>query len=80
MFAERCLLADLPLFPPTASTMAHEVDKLYFFLIAVSGVMTLLIFAAVIYFAFRYHRGKNPHATQIEGSTKLERQHRRAET
>ncbi|MGA8027053.1 MAG: cytochrome c oxidase subunit II [Bryobacteraceae bacterium] len=72
MFGDARLLADLPLFPPTASAVAHEVDKLYFFLIAVSGVMTVLIFAAVIYFAFKYHRNKNPHATQIEGSTKLE--------
>ncbi len=72
MFASFPLLADLPLFPPTASIEAHEVDQLYFFLIAVSAVMTILIFAAIIWFAFKYHRNRNPRATQIEGSTKLE--------
>ena len=72
MFADLRFLADLPLFPPTASSIAHDVDQLYFFLVAVSGVMTILIFAAVIYFAFKYHRSRHPHPTQIEGSTKLE--------
>lgn len=72
MLAELRLLADLPLFPPTASAQAHGVDQLYFFLIAVSGVMTILIFAAIILFAFKYHKTKHPRATQIEGSTSLE--------
>jgi cytochrome c oxidase subunit II len=45
---------------------------LYFFLVAVSGVMTILIFAAIVLFAFKYHRKRNPRATQIEGSTRLE--------
>jgi cytochrome c oxidase subunit 2 len=65
-------LADLPLFPPTASVQARGIDELYFFLIAVSAVMTMLIFAAIIWFAFKYQRGRHPRATQIEGSTKLE--------
>jgi cytochrome c oxidase subunit II len=65
-------LADLPLFPPTASVQAHGVDQLYFFLVAVSTVMTVLIFAAIIWFAYKYRRSKNPTATQIEGSTRLE--------
>lgn len=65
-------LAQMPLFPPTASAQAHQVDLLYFFLLAVSGVMTILIFAAIILFAFKYHRRRSPRATQIEGSTKLE--------
>ncbi len=64
--------ADLPLFPPTASAQAQGIDELYFFLVAVSGVMTIIIFLAIIWFAFRYHRNRNPRATQIEGSTKLE--------
>ena len=65
-------VADIPLFPPTASAQAHSVDQLYFFLIAVSGAMTILIFAAIVLFAFKYHRKRNPRATQIEGSTRLE--------
>jgi cytochrome c oxidase subunit 2 len=66
------IFAQMPLFPPTASAQAHQVDLLYFFLIAVSGIMTVLIFAFVVYFAFKYHRTRNPRAAQIEGSTKLE--------
>ena len=65
-------LADIPLFPPTASAQAHEIDLLYFFLTGVSVVMTALIFACIIWFGFKYHRNRNPRATQIEGSTKLE--------
>jgi cytochrome c oxidase subunit II len=65
-------LADLPLFPPAASAQAGGVDQLYFFLIAVSAVMTFLIFGAIVWFAYKYRRSKNPTATQIEGSTRLE--------
>ncbi len=28
--------SNLPLFPPTASTMAHQVDALYFFLVGLT--------------------------------------------
>lgn len=66
------LLAEIPLFPPVASKEAPAIDALYFFLCAVSLVMTVLIFAAVIFLAYRYRSGANPHPTQIEGSTSLE--------
>jgi cytochrome c oxidase subunit II len=66
------VLAQMPLFPPTASVQAHEIDNLYFFLTAVSGVMTVLIFAAIIFFAYKYRRDVNPKPTQIEGSLRLE--------
>jgi cytochrome c oxidase subunit II len=65
-------LADIPLFPPVASEQAPGIDALYFFLTAVSVVMTVLIFAAVILFAYKYRSSAHPHATQIEGSTGLE--------
>ena len=38
--------------------MAREVDALYIFLLIVAGLMTLLIFTAVIYFAARYRSRK----------------------
>ncbi len=72
MSASAPFFATIPLFPPTASSVAHEVDELYFFLIAVSAVMTILIFACIIFFAFKYHKSRNPHPTQIQGSTRLE--------
>lgn len=68
----RPMIADIPLFPPTGSEHAHQIDLLYFFISAVTILMTALIFAAVIFFAYKYRRSAHPVATQIEGSTKLE--------
>ena len=45
-----------PLFPEQASTIAGEVDMLYYFLIAVSFFFTVLIFSLIFYFAIRYRR------------------------
>jgi cytochrome c oxidase subunit 2 len=44
------------LFPDQASTMAHRVDALYFYLVAVSVFFAGLIFVLVIYFAVKYRR------------------------
>ena len=63
---------NFPLWPERASTAAGNVDALYIFLIIVSGLMTLLIFTAVLYFAARYRRQEGVLAEQIEGSTPLE--------
>ncbi len=46
----------LPLFPQQASTFAEQVDYLYFFLLAVSVVLSVGIFSTVFYFALRYRR------------------------
>jgi hypothetical protein len=40
----------IPLFPESASTTADSVDYLYYYLTAVTVVMTTLIFAAVFIF------------------------------
>jgi cytochrome c oxidase subunit 2 len=63
---------NFPLWPDRASTAAGNVDALYIFLIIVSGLMTALIFTAVVYFAARYRRQRGVLAEQIEGSTPLE--------
>jgi cytochrome c oxidase subunit 2 len=42
--------------PEQASTIAREIDRLYAFLWAVSGVMTLLIGFLILYFAIKYRR------------------------
>ncbi len=52
--------------------MAGNVDALFIFLLIVSGMMTLLIFTAVVYFAARYRHRKGVPAEQIEGSIPLE--------
>jgi cytochrome c oxidase subunit 2 len=63
---------NFPLWPQRASSMAGNVDALYIFLVIVSGMITLLIFTALIYFAARYRHRKGVLAEQIEGSTPLE--------
>ncbi|MBI3644721.1 MAG: cytochrome c oxidase subunit II [Acidobacteriales bacterium] len=62
----------LPLWPDQASTMAGQVDALYIYLLLVSGVMTLLIYLAVVVLAIRYRRMPGRDAEQIHGSTILE--------
>jgi len=52
--------------------MAGNVDALFIFLVILSGLMTLLIFSALVYFAARYRHRKGVLAEQIEGSTPLE--------
>ncbi len=52
--------------------MAGNVDALYIFLLIVSGLMTLLILAAVVFFAARFRHRHGVPAEQIEGSTPLE--------
>src|ERR1700722_2960733 len=45
-----------PLFPEQASSVAGEVDALYFFLIGISVFFSLLIAGLVIFFAIKYRR------------------------
>jgi len=62
-----------PLFPQQASSMAPRVDALYFYLVAVTIVFSLMIGIAILYFAIKYRRRSEselPHG--IEGSLKLE--------
>ena len=63
---------NFPLWPQRASTIAGNVDALFIFLLIVTGLMTVLVFSAVIYFAARYRHRRGVPAEQIEGSTPLE--------
>src|SRR5262245_8753742 len=64
---------DLPLFPPSASTLSDRVDALYFFLLALTAFFSAGIFVAVLWFAAKYRRrASHRRATQIEGSLALE--------
>jgi cytochrome c oxidase subunit 2 len=47
---------EFSLHPPAASSLAQEVDALYFYLVGVSGVLTLLVASLVVFFAIRYRR------------------------
>src|SRR5579863_9692758 len=72
MFTNFLVFADLQLFPVQASQQAKGMDDLYWFINIIAIAMTIVIFVALIAFAWKYHNKRNPHATQIEGSTKLE--------
>lgn len=48
---------NFPLFPDQASTFAWDVDLLYLFEVALSLFISLLIFALIFLFAYRYRQG-----------------------
>jgi cytochrome c oxidase subunit II len=48
--------ANLPLFPEQASTVAGQVDALYFFLVLITVFFTVLVAALVTFFAIKYRR------------------------
>ena len=60
-------------FPTQASTIAPQVDALYFFLVALTAFFTLLISGLVVYFAVRYRRRAADEAgAPIHGNLRLE--------
>ena len=66
-------LLPFPIFPPQASTLAPRTDHLLFYLLAMSGLMSVLIAALIFYFSVRYRRRPgNERATQVDGSNRLE--------
>lgn len=67
------MLLDFPLLPEQGSTLAGDVDALYFYLVGVTAFFTLLISAVIIFFVIRYRR-RNPYEIPrpIAGSLKLE--------
>jgi len=62
----------LPLFPPSASTVAGDVDALFFFILAVSAFFAVLVSVLILYFTFKF-KGKHGEAgADIHGSLTLE--------
>ena len=47
---------NLPLFPDSASTLAGQVDELFFFTVAVAVFFSLLVGVLVLFFAVRFRR------------------------
>lgn len=61
------------LFPAQASTMAGRVDNLYFFMLAVTALFSVLIAAMIVVLAVRYRRRAAADVgANIHGSTALE--------
>lgn len=55
------------LFPERASSIAREVDHVFFFLLAVSAFFITLIAGAILFFAVHYRRSRNVERTQLHG-------------
>jgi cytochrome c oxidase subunit 2 len=63
----------IPLFPERASTIAAEVDALYFFLVGLSVVMSVLIATLVVTFAVKFRRRRADQVgAQVHGGLMLE--------
>lgn len=63
----------LPLFPPSASTVASDVDLLYFFILGVSTFFAVGVSIAVLLFTVKYHRRRPADVgADIHGSLTLE--------
>lgn len=55
-----------------ASNFVSGVDRAFVFILGVSFIFLIGLTFIMLYFIYKYNRKKNPVATQIEGSTKLE--------
>jgi len=66
------MLDNFPLWPTQASSNALHVDLLYIFLVVLSLVMTLGIFATIAFFGMKYRRRHGREAQPIEGSLLVE--------
>ncbi len=66
-------MSSFPLFPEAASSIAHEVDLIYFFILAVCSFFAILVSALVVFFAVKFRR-RHPDevGADIHGSIALE--------
>ncbi len=60
---------NFPFFPKEASTTAAQTDDIYFFLLGFSAFMLAIIFLPMIYFLFKYRRGKKANREPLQVST-----------
>ena len=65
-------MTNFALFPPEASTIAPQMDALYFFMVLVSLIGLTIVVLLLTSFSILYSKRRHPIATQIEGSTLLE--------
>src|SRR5438105_536289 len=67
------MFAEVIWFPHQASSTAHRVDHLLYFLVAVTGSVGLLVAVLLIYFSVRYRRRPGtPTPPPMSGNTPLE--------
>ncbi|HEX4953319.1 MAG TPA: cytochrome c oxidase subunit II [Thermoanaerobaculia bacterium] len=66
-------MSGIPFFPYQASTVAGQVDALYFVWLAVSAVFSLLIAGMIVYFMVRFKRkSEDEHGREVHGNLMLE--------
>ncbi|MGB6691887.1 MAG: cytochrome c oxidase subunit II [Terracidiphilus sp.] len=65
-------LSNFPLWPPEASSIAPQMDALYFFMVLVSLIGLTIVVLLLVSFSVLYRKSRHPVAVQIEGSTLLE--------
>ncbi|CAN5569270.1 cytochrome c oxidase subunit II [soil metagenome] len=58
--------------PDQASSVAPQVDHLYYFLIAVTVFFTVLIFVLIVYLGLKYRRKSEAMPPHVHGNMKLE--------
>ena len=58
--------------PEQASSYAHQVDWLYYYLWSITGFFTLLIFVLVVYFGLRYRRRSEAMPGKVNSDMRLE--------
>lgn len=56
---------NFPIFPKEASTTAAQTDDLYFFLLLFSALIMALVFLPMIFFLFKYRRGKKANRASL---------------
>jgi len=56
---------NFPLFPPEASQVAHDSDVLLWGLLILSAITMAVVFVPMIYFLFKYRRGKKADRTPV---------------
>lgn len=55
-----------------AENLTKTFDSVFLFIVGISVILFIGIIAVMFYFIYKYHHKKNPDASQIEGSLKLE--------
>ena len=65
------IMWNFPLFPDQASTMARQVDALYFFELGVAAFFTALICIFIVTFAARYRQKSNVDRSNPPTASKL---------
>jgi cytochrome c oxidase subunit 2 len=63
----------MPFLPERAASVAGEVDALFFFILGITGLFTVVIWVTLLYFAIKYRRrSDDDRPAEIHGSLALE--------